>query len=140
MKDEFAPSAGNNKLPKKEEPVTIHEKVQLKAEQLSEELDELIEEKPLNNMLELVDKKSSLFKFTLGQKVRNRHNEDGYIELCGIDYRGVIYLVHLPGNHHSWYTEFELKVIYGNDDQDDPNVKLKSNQKIKTDIPQPKKD
>jgi len=136
MKDDFAPSVGENKISNKK-PITIHEKVQLKAGQLAEELDELIEEKPLNNMLEMLEKISSIFKFTLGQKVRNRHSEDGYIELCGIDYRGVIYLVHMPGNHHTWYTEFELKPVYSSENDKESNINLKSNQKIKTDIPQP---
>ncbi len=92
-------------------------------------------DEPISETLTLIEQLNGVFKFTLGQKVRNRHNEDGYIELCGLDYRGIIYLVHMPGNHHTWYTEFELKPInYGNSEQD---ANLKSDQKIKTDIPQP---
>ena len=56
----------------------------------------------LTDMMKQVDLLSDLFKFTLGTKVRNRHNEDGYIEMCGIDNRGEMYLVNLPEGRSHW--------------------------------------
>ena len=124
MKDEFAPSAGDNI-------VKVNESIGFN--------DQAFANHPLVDALSLIEQMKGVFAFSLGQKVINRHNESGYIDLCGIDFRGVIYLVHLPEGQKIWYTEFELKPDES-DPQEDPNVNLKSDQKIKTDIPQPKKD
>jgi hypothetical protein len=51
------------------------------------------------------------FKIPLGTEVKNRHNETGYISMCGIDFRGELYLVNFKGDHATWYTFSELKII-----------------------------
>ena len=91
----------------------------------------------------------SMFKFPLGTKVKNRHGEEGYIELCGIDFRGEIYMVNMPNDHRIWYVPEELRPIPtlldiyndGLDESDDPDAPVvplpKSDfpNKIKKDIP-----
>lgn len=81
------------------------------------------------------------FRFPLGSKVKNRHNETGYIEMCGIDFRGELYLVNFKDNNQRWLTSSEMKIIEdpcfrisSEDDEDDPELPPS----IKTDIPDPK--
>jgi hypothetical protein len=93
-------------------------------------------EKPLSDMMALVNSLNDIFKFPLGCKVRNRHLENGYIEMCAIDYRGALYLVNLEKGRSHWYTEFEITK-----QQFDPENRQKDkekNQHIQTDIPDPK--
>lgn len=95
-----------------------------------------LSEKPLLDMMALVDSLSDIFKFPLGCKVRNRHSENGYVALCGIDYRGAIYLIELEGGKSRWYTEFELTK-----QQFDPENRKRDEERkerIQTDIPDPK--
>ena len=80
---------------------------------------------------------NSIFKFPLGCKVRNRHNETGYVEMCGLDYRGTIYLVSLPEGLSRYYTESEIKLIPF--DPENKDHKKSEDPRIQTDIPDHKK-
>lgn len=91
-------------------------------------------EETLLELTERIDQLSEIFKFPLGCKVRNRHNEDGYIEICGVDLRGPIYLVNFPGGINQWYSEFEIHKIQF--DPDNVKAKKKDDPRIKTDIPE----
>lgn len=92
-------------------------------------------ESKFDNLKDHLDaaKIEDMFKFHLGCKVRNRHNEDGYIEMCAIDNRGEVYLVNFPGHKTTWYTEFEIRKIAF----DPENRKKDQDDRIKTDIKQP---
>jgi hypothetical protein len=97
------------------------------------------DEKPANLPEDLIDQMRvnqlvrSMFKFPLGTKVKNRHGEEGYIELAGIDFRGEIYMVNMPNNHRIWYVPEELREIQmskfddfnGLDESDDPDEPTK---------------
>ena len=76
-------------------------------------------------------KMSTMFRFFLGDKVKNRHDERGYIEMCGLDFRGDIYLVNITKNARVWYTPMELTI-----DEDDIRPPKHPPIKPKTDIPQ----
>lgn len=85
----------------------------------------------------------SMFRFPLGTRVRNRHGEEGYIELCGINFTGEIYMVNMPNNERIWYVPEEIKMVPLSkfddfnddpiDDSDDPDTPTKP--LIKTDFP-----
>jgi len=83
-----------------------------------------------------VDASASLFKFPLGTKVRNRHMEDGYVNMCGIDMRGVIYRVIHTEGRRQWYTETEIKIVLF-DPENKKSESIETSSTIKTDIPQP---
>lgn len=75
-----------------------------------------------------------IFRFQLGDRVRNKLGEDGFIDCVGIDYRGVIYLVRYPKHEKVWESEMDIKKLnYPIEPKEDRD----SSEKVKTDIPQP---
>ena len=95
-----------------------------------------IENNTFEDMIKLVASLSDIFKFNLGCKVRNRHSENGYVEMCAIDYRGAIYLVNLENGKSHWYSEFEITKQQF--DPENKEMDKQAKQSIKTDIPDPK--
>ena len=91
-------------------------------EELEEGIEKIEEKMGLNETAEIADLSDSLvnqmkaarmsiqpmFTFHLGTEVKTRSNEIGYIEMCAIDFRGEIYLVHFKSDNSSWYTATEL--------------------------------
>ena len=74
--------------------------------------------------MKLTSLTSSYFKFPLGVEVKNRHGEKGYIELCGIDFRGEIYLVSFPDHESKYHVTEELTLVIQpmyTEDQEDPH-------------------
>lgn len=143
---EYLPTGGNNKTEQ------LNEGINFKA--AVDDLKSAIkDEKPADLPEDLVDQMRighlvrSMFKFPLGTKVKNRHGEEGYVEMCGIDFRGETYLVNMPNDHRIWYTPGEIRAIRQSlsddfyDDSDDPDVPVKPLPKsdfpdaIKKDIP-----
>lgn len=122
----------NRNMEHLEESIGVGDHVDL----LDDELKNNESDNSLSDILSYIDASASIFKFPLGTKVRNRHNEDGYVEMIGIDVKGVSYLVNLPECNRQWYNESEIKTVnMGRTDQD--TVQPDRNE-IRTDIPDPK--
>lgn len=129
---EYLPTGGNNKVEHLNEGMNFKNAV--------DELKSAIkDEKPIEMPMDIVDQMRigqlvrSMFKFPLGTRVKNRHGEEGYIELAGIDFRGEIYMVNMPNNHRIWYVPEEIRPIpmskfddfNGLDESDDPEEPTK---------------
>ncbi len=78
---------------------------------------------------------AKIFGFAIGDRVKNVLDEEGIVDLVGLDRRGVLYLVQYKENNVRWEAEDCIKknlsyVSYKDDDivAQDPN--------IKTDIPE----
>ncbi len=97
-------------------------------EELEEGIEKIEEKMGLNDAAEIADLSDdlvnqmkaaqtsirpipSVFTFPLGTEVKTRSDEIGYIEICAIDFRGEIYLVHFKSDNSSWYSPAELKRI-----------------------------
>ena len=92
--------------------------------------DELSDKKLTNEeKLEMLDK---IFDIRLDSKVRNRHLEDGIVEMVGIDYRGVQYLVRYKGHKLVWENDQTIKKTKFEDEKEKPKLNLKTG--IKTDF------
>lgn len=81
--------------------------------------------------LEMLDK---IFDIHLDSRVRNRHLEDGIVEMVGIDYRGVQYLVRYKDHKLVWENDQTIKKTKFEDENNNGNQEI--GQKIKTDIAQ----
>ena len=95
----------------------------------------------LLDSMELSTLTGTIFKFSLSTKVRNMHNETGYVSLCGIDFRGEIFLVNYKNCKSVWHVPEELTEVpmsYQNDnnneDENDNNNEDEITSNIKTDI------
>jgi len=86
---------------------------------------------PLTNE-QKIDMLNQIFPIHLGDKVRNKHSEDGIVESVSIDPRGVLYLVGYKEHKTYWEREDQIKKIssYGPSDDDSPPFPP-----FKTDIP-----
>lgn len=79
---------------------------------------------------------AEIFPFALGDRVRNRHQENGFIEMVGLDERGVQYLVRYADNNRVWELDAHIsKQKFG---QENETVHVKESIGLKTDIPDPK--
>jgi hypothetical protein len=77
---------------------------------------------------------NQIFPIHLGDRVRNKHSEDGIVESVSIDPRGVLYLVGYKEHETHWEREDQIKKIssYSASDKDfTPSL-------FKTDIPDTK--
>jgi hypothetical protein len=93
---------------------------------------------------------SQIFPIQLGSKVRNKHCEDGIVEMVAIDFRGVLYLVEYKNHESSWEAENQIDIIndFGASERDTdakkPTIRtdiqspddpaLKSNKSVVTDV------
>ena len=87
----------------------------------------------LLDSMELSTLTGTIFKFSLSTKVRNMHNETGYVSLCGIDFRGEIFLVNYKNCKSVWHVPEELTEVpmsYQNDNNNEDEI----TSNIKTDI------
>lgn len=127
---EYLPTGGNNRVEQLNEGINFKAAVEdlqkaIKDEKSADLPNDLIDQMRINHLVR------SMFKFSLGTKVKNRHGEEGYIELCGIDFRGEIYMVNMPNNHRIWYVPEELREMRTSlsddfyDDSDDPDDSTK---------------
>lgn len=84
---------------------------------------------PLTNE-QKIDMLNQIFPIHLGDKVRNKHSEDGIVESVSIDPRGVLYLVGYKEHETHWEREDQIQKIssYGSKD-----INLTP---FKTDIPE----
>jgi hypothetical protein len=77
---------------------------------------------------------SKIFPHAIGDRVKNRFDEQGIIDLVGLDHRGVIYLVQYKDQVKEWEAEGQIKKIPSNLASQE-NVKEKTEASLKTDIP-----
>ena len=63
---------------------------------------------PLTNE-QKIDMLNQIFPIHLGDKVRNKHSEDGIVESVSIDPRGVLYLVGYKEHETHWEREDQIK-------------------------------
>lgn len=84
---------------------------------------------PLTNE-QKIDMLNQIFPIHLGDRVRNKHSEDGIVESVSIDPRGVLYLVGYKEHETHWEREDQIQKIssYGSKD-----INLTP---FKTDIPE----
>ena len=76
---------------------------------------------------------SKIFPFAIGDMVKNKFNEDGYIDSVSLDDRGVLYLIQYKENRLRWESESKIRKNTPNiDSQDD----MDKRPEIKTDIDQ----
>lgn len=103
---------------------------------LGVERDDCDQEEPMTKerAIHMMDK---IFPIKLGSRVRNKHQEDGIVEMVGVDFRGVLYLVAYQGHESSWESEHTIKVLdrFGSDKE----ISDMRETVAKTDIPQPDK-
>jgi alpha-glucuronidase len=81
---------------------------------------------------EKIEMMNMIFPIQLGDKVKNKHNEEGYVESVCIDRRGVMYLVGYQKHELIWESEYQIKKISPYSANEEVSHKEKS---IKTDIP-----
>jgi hypothetical protein len=99
-------------------------------EDIEKRINELSDNKITNEKkLEMLDR---IFDIRLDSRVRNRHSEDGIVEMVGIDYRGVQYLVRYKGHKLVWENDLTIKKVKF--DNDSRESKIKSKTGIKTDF------
>lgn len=114
-----------------EEPLTLGRKIDkiLRQQRPFTILSLSIEEK-----IQLID---FLFPIALGDEVRNKFDEVGYVESVSIDRRGVLYLVRYKTHEILWESEYQIEKISLHLSSDEVSEEKQPNL-IKTDIPDPK--
>lgn len=82
-----------------------------------------------------------LFPIELGCHIKNKHNEEGFVEMVGIDHRGALYLVAYKDQNVRWETEAQIKRISytGPFRKAQDSFASEFPSEPKTDIPDPKK-
>ena len=106
------------------------DKLEQKIDEVNRDIPDRIRP-PLTNE-QKIDMLNQIFPIHLGDKVRNKHSEDGIVESVSIDPRGVLYLVGYKEHKTYWEREDQIKKIpsYGPSDDDSPPFPP-----FKTDIP-----
>ena len=74
---------------------------------------------------------SKIFPFAIGDRIKNLFDEDGIIDLVGLDDRGVVYLVQYKENRVSWESEHKIRKNESYSGSQDDSAKRPG---IKTDI------
>ena len=103
------------------------DKLEQKIDEVNRDIPDRIRP-PLTNE-QKIDMLNQIFPIHLGDKVRNKHSEDGIVESVSIDPRGVLYLVGYKEHKTYWEREDQIKKIssYGPSGNDSSS--------FKTDIP-----
>jgi len=81
-----------------------------------------------------------IFPISLGDKVKNKHDEEGFVESVCIDHRGVIYLVCYQKHEIIWESEYQIKKISPYFANEEVSPIPPGPLPRKTDIPDPKFD
>ena len=81
-----------------------------------------------------------IFPISLGDKVKNKHDEKGFVESVCIDHRGVIYLVSYPKHNQIWESEYQIEKISPYFATEGVSGNKGVEKPPKTDIPDPKFD
>jgi hypothetical protein len=81
-----------------------------------------------------------IFPISLGDKVKNKFNEEGFVESVCIDHRGVIYLVCYQKHELIWESEYQIEKISPYTATESVSPKSDNLNVPKTDIPDPKFD
>jgi hypothetical protein len=76
-----------------------------------------------------------VFPISLGDKVKNKFDEEGYVESVCIDHRGVIYLVAYKTHELIWESEYQIKKISPYFATESVSHRKTEEKSIKTDIP-----
>ena len=79
-----------------------------------------------------------IFPISLGDKVKNKHNEEGFVESVCIDQRGVIYLVLYQKHELIWESSYQIEKISPYFANDGVPIGESGSKTPKTDIPDPK--
>ena len=105
------------------------DEIEKRIDSLSENIKK---EKPtdIHEQISLLDQ---IFTFGVGDRIRNKLNESGIIEMVALDYRGVLYLVQYKEGVSRWQSDDQISKDASYQAYKDDS---KKEGKIKTDIPQ----
>ena len=78
-----------------------------------------------------------LFPISLGDKVKNKHGEEGYVETVAIDKRGVIYLINYKKHNTIWESSYQIEKISPYFATESDHIGEDRSKAVKTDIPDP---
>ena len=78
-----------------------------------------------------------LFPISLGDHVKNKHGEEGYVETVAIDQRGVLYLINYKKHSTIWESSYQIEKISPYFATESDSHRKTEGKSIKTDIPDP---